>query len=875
MSNISFSNPYLLIVGVVFIALVCIPFFVSVKKSGYNFHNITSLICHTLIAIFATLALAQMTLKTVQTKTTVYVLADVSYSSHQNLDTIDDYINDLSKNLPKNSEIGIICYGKDFEVLVEPGDDLRSVKNSHVDDSATIIKPALEYASSAFSDDVIKRIVIISDGNETNDESISGLVNDYESRGIHIDSIFLDNNIDPEISEVQISDAVLPESTYINSNSDVTFTIDSNIMTSCNLEIYEQSESGEDVFVSSVRDILLSEGSNSLVVNLDTSVSGDHYYHALVTNIKDGDQNEINNSYYFNQTVTESLNVLFIGTEQSDYEDYASKNPDVIITPYINKANVPYNLEDICKYDEIVLANVNISELAYNEVFVSNLDKAISIYGKSLVTIGNTYIQNNQDGENKSLSMLSNMLPLKYDNFNDKSRIYTIIIDISKSMQNASHLIIAKQAACSIIDLLEETDSLCILAFYGDIITPFPVDKVTKENKEKAKDIVNNLTDKQATSLGAALNSAYDILNGLKYASKQVMLISDGLSYGLDSTNIDNAARKLANANVHISTIYTVCSGNQGYENMKNIAHIGNGTSYVVNNEDEAKALVLTTIADEVSENYKSSLDGYEVFIKKPKDDLVLGMTEIDKVYDFYTSSAKTTAQTIIEVQEKTKRYPLYSNWKYGEGSVSSIATSYSNIDSTIVERIPLNNTPSMYNYSSFLIETSISGTKTEVVVTPPEINSKAVATLKITYPISSDQEVKEVTMSFNSQEYISTFDCEYVGTYNLELSYQLGDSITTAHTSFVLSYLPEYDSFELYDASNLYHYITSDGQVSENGKLVISNDGLPVTYYKYEFAPILMILCCALFVIDIAIRKLRWQDIKDIFSKKKKVKDK
>ena len=90
--------------------------------------------------------------------------------------------------------------------------------------------------------------------------------------------------------------------------------------------------------------------------------------------------------------------------------------------------------------------------------------------------------------------------------------------------------------------------------------------------------------------------------------------------------------------------------------------------------------------------------------------------------------------------------------------------------------------------------------------------------------------------------------------------------------TRFNFSYYSEYDSFTSYDSAYLYNLITSDGQVSEDGKLIVSNDNLPITTYTYEFTPLFMIISCALFVCDIAIRKLRWQDIKDIFTRKKKV---
>ena len=76
MNSISFTNPYLLFVGIALLAVVLVPFFLSIKKIGFNFHNITSLVIHGVLAVLVTLALAGMTLTLVMTETDVYVLAD-------------------------------------------------------------------------------------------------------------------------------------------------------------------------------------------------------------------------------------------------------------------------------------------------------------------------------------------------------------------------------------------------------------------------------------------------------------------------------------------------------------------------------------------------------------------------------------------------------------------------------------------------------------------------------------------------------------------------------------------------------------------------------------------------------------------------------
>ena len=145
MSNISFDNPYLLIIGLVLLVLLFISFFVSIKKESFNFHNVGSLVLHAVIIVLVSLCLAGMKLERVVTETNVYVMADVSYSSIDNYEKIDEYIEDLKYNLPRNSKLGVVAFGKDHEILVELGSDLVSVKNTKVDTSETNIFDALNY----------------------------------------------------------------------------------------------------------------------------------------------------------------------------------------------------------------------------------------------------------------------------------------------------------------------------------------------------------------------------------------------------------------------------------------------------------------------------------------------------------------------------------------------------------------------------------------------------------------------------------------------------------------------------------------------------------------------------------------------------------
>ncbi len=198
MSNINFDNPWLLFLALPIAVLFIVPYAIAIRKDNLNGHNIASGIIHIIMALIIAFVAAGTSIVTTVTETNVYVVADVSYSASRNLDTIDSYISDLSKSLPKNSKMGVVTFGKQYQLLTPLGDKTQSVKNSTVDDSATDIISALRYTGELFREDVIKRIVLITDGKqtaETDSNALKRQVDALAERNIHVDAIYLDDNI--------------------------------------------------------------------------------------------------------------------------------------------------------------------------------------------------------------------------------------------------------------------------------------------------------------------------------------------------------------------------------------------------------------------------------------------------------------------------------------------------------------------------------------------------------------------------------------------------------------------------------------------------------------------------------------------------------
>jgi hypothetical protein len=66
--------------------------------------------------------------------------------------------------------MGVVCFGKEWVISTRLGKKVNSVKDVELSEearSATDIAGALNYTATLFTDDSIKRIILITDGNDT------------------------------------------------------------------------------------------------------------------------------------------------------------------------------------------------------------------------------------------------------------------------------------------------------------------------------------------------------------------------------------------------------------------------------------------------------------------------------------------------------------------------------------------------------------------------------------------------------------------------------------------------------------------------------------------------------------------------------------
>ena len=891
MININFDNPFLLVLLIPMLALVLVPYFIAIRKENKSRAALVALILHIMIALLVILAAAGMSNVTVITETELYVLADVSYSMHDRLDIVDEYIAKVEDELPRNSEMGVITFGKNYRLHTAIGEEITSVKSNKVNGSATDIASAIRYADSLFKDSSIKRMVIITDGMSTDPDEAKELVRvieDLKARGVYIDVMYVDSNLAEGATEVQISSVEFLPSTYIGK------------ATTAN--VFIESSYAADVIVTLMKDgeaylekaVKLTKGYNVVNFELDTENVGDHDYTVSVhSNL---DLSTYNNSYGFTQNVSDVISILLVSSKNADIDHVrAIYGENAVIDAYIQPTpakptfsnpnpkpkpfNVPFTVEDLCKYDEIIISDVDVREVTSAATFIESVDTVVSMFGKTLITAGNTHIQNKEDD---TLSTLEDMLPVKFNDSDSDPKLYTLVIDSSRSMEfrNADYFVMAKLSATYLLSLLKDTDYFSIIHFSGEVFPLATPQVASAENIAAALDAVSKLEVTQGTMIGAALRAASDLVVPMSFSEKQIILISDGMSFEGGETLSDDPiaeAQALFANNVTVSALNTGNNEMQGISTMQAIASAGGGNYYFCERSDDLDELVLGEVADDVN---ASEITGRTpVNVLKPNDDVLFGIVDLPDIHGYIYAKAKASAETVLAV-DYTKpsgsdvSVPLYAYWTYGNGRVATLTTTLGGEwirewtggdGASFLGNIAKTNLPENKIDYPYTISVEYDGMNSIIEIIPAALNPDAKVTVTVIMPDGGELKEK---LTFDSYRYFYKFETNISGKYVIKTTYELRTKSYSSVTAYTVPYSPEYDSFSSSSPAPIYSFMRDNGGVFEGGALELKVDENRVATYVLSFAVPFLAIAVVLYVIDTVIRKLKWADIKSLFKK-------
>ncbi len=869
MRNVSLDNPWWLLIAVPLLIAVIVPYVWAVRKENRSKATVTSFVLHILIVAVIALAVSGTVLTTYMTKTEVVFVADVSYSANRNLDYIDEEIARINSKLPRNTKSGLVLFGTEPELAAEIGQALPSVTGYSVDDSGTDIASALTYANTLFSTDAIKHVVLLTDGKETSGSSTELLqaVETLYANNVYIDVVYVDNNLTPDVAEVQISAVEASEATYLNHDARASVLIQANTAMEATAYLYKDGQIWQTCPME------LIAGYNTVQFKLDTASVGSFDYTVEV--VADGDISSYNNSFGFTQSITGQMRVLLISNTDSDVETLQRLyGKDTTIDSFIRNSAVPCSVEALCVYDQIVISGVDVSQLENATSFIDSLDKVVSQFGKTLINMGNGGIQ---DSDSEIVADYQNLLPVKYGNSSEEPKLYVLVIDSSRSMNFNYKMSYAKIVAQTLLNILEDDDMVVVLGFSGD---PKLISGISAaSNRNELIRLINEIEVTQGTVMGAAMEEAYKLIANMPYENKQLMLISDGLSYSLEEDSPRDVAKKLREAGVTVSAVNICTESETGVSMMQDIAKNGQGSYYFVDSEQTALKVIYEDIAPEFGATVIK--EDTKVTTAWMFADTMKGVAELPNVGGYVQSRAKSDVTTVLTVPYQKSDgmvvdVPLYAYWTYGNGTVACFTSDlmgqwtghWAGTDGeTFLKNIFSTTVPSERVDYPFTLNVNFNGNSSMVEVIPSTIDAFATLEMAITRP---DGTTESHTLHFDRTRYYYEFHTPDIGKYSVQIHYSYGAvQDYEVVTNFYIARSPEYDSFTVYSAASLTGVIRDRGVVYEDNSLVVENNMDEVSTYKMDFTIALLAIAVALYVIDIIIRKITWADIRSLLKRR------
>ena len=677
---------------------------------------------------------------TAPTDTTVIFVVDVSKSNDIMKEDMNKFMHDIvdaSKKEDGETRFGLVPFANEVmeDAVKKPGeldiDASNYIEYSSAEEiSETNIYKALKYAQSMFSDErQNKRIVLLSDGRETEDQARTA-VNGILDAGIKLDCAYFDLTNSGE-AEIQLTSIATNGKVSLNGEVLVIVRVKSTDNVKGTLTLHD----GENEIKQSVS---LVKGDNTVEFRYNTTSAGIHTVYAEIdVNSDTIEQNNQLSSWY---KVDGKGSILIVTGD-----DLQTGQMNNVLTnigreyDYVIKRTqeFPATMVELLEYDEVVLMNVDFTKMPVGS------DELVKRYvqevGRGLVlTCGSNTYDYGSDAYTDISPGIKEILPVDLKIEDEKETVaIVIVVDLSSSMrekmgnEGQTRYDVALEAAKKAVDGLDaEKDYIGVIVFdesayaavpmsplkdnveaikkkidyefehyfylhylnedgtESDIrVNPNDADKYTKQGYIDPRTLQsftlteddkvdsdkyghdNDYIKAHGTSYRWPINEASNMISTamqtIRLDIKQVVFMSDGQPND-PGTGYDGVVSLMTKAGIVTSTVGIGSDLNGNAINqLELIATKGRGELIMVK---DAKALPdkLYEIAQNIKGDYYNARDVKPIMYEN--NDILRSITDFDTLGGYYGTTVKDGANLVLYVDNLK---PIIAEWTTGLGKVT------------------------------------------------------------------------------------------------------------------------------------------------------------------------------------------------------------
>ncbi len=389
--------------------------------------------------------------------------------------------------------------------------------------SATDIEAALHAAMFGFAPNHARRLVLISDGNQTRGDLWRAVAR-LRSEQVRVFGM-------PAAAATE-SDAWVESINFppgVRQQEPITIRVI--IRAVAPMPASVELSSGKRIIGR--RNVQLSVGENVVAIDTRLPRNGDNVVTARLES--QADRIEENNVLSASVRAGPRPRVLYVeGTPASAHYLAAALRAHYIDVTVATARGLDEDPGRLNRYDAVILSDVFAHDLGPETV--RRLGVFVRERGGGLVFAAgeSTYGKDGYAGND-----VERLLPVRFEGKRKRQELdLVLLIDRSHSMRGRK-LELAKTAALSTLDLLEEQHRLSVIGFDSRPHEVVPLAEVG--NKRRAEDRISSMTASGQTRIYPALAMAQRVLAGSKSSTKHIILLSDGVT--ASSVPINDAER--------------------------------------------------------------------------------------------------------------------------------------------------------------------------------------------------------------------------------------------------------------------------------------------------------------------------------------------
>ncbi len=658
---LAFSNP------AAFWLLLAVPWVCWLHVAGTRgglgrAHALVALVIRLVLLGTLVLLLAQpRAVRRSDTLSIVYAL-DLSDSMGAHVsDQALKFITDTASQKPEKDEAGLVVFGREAAVELPPRTNFPlEALRSQVAHDATNIAHGLSLAAAMLPDGNPGRVVLISDGDQTDGSATGPLLDQLKARGIAVDVLPIQFDFQ---NEVWLERLDLPKIVKQGETYEASVILDSLKRGSGKLSL---RENGKPIFE---KDVQFEPGKNRFTLPLYLRAPGYYEYAAVIDPAPGTDGRKENNVALGDIFLRGEGRTLVVTDPQGRPEEVrafadALRRGQRVVEEQA-ALDFPREAAALLPYDCVIFDNVPAD--AFDPAQLQAVRDAVFNQGVGFLMVGGA---NSYGPGGYHRTPVEEALPVDMDITNKKVMPKAALAIVLHTCEFADGNTWAKRIAKEAIKVLGAQDEVGLLDYEGTGMH-WVFQLRPAGDFQQLVPLINQADPGDMPSFAPAMQQAFDALSANDAASKHVIIISDG-----DPSPPPPAlVQAYIDKKITLSIVIVNPHGGVDISLMHAVADQTGGRYYFP--DDPAK---LPAIFIKEAKTLKRSMIQNQTFTPQVvfPSAILKGIDALPPLRGFVLTTPKDRAATILKTPATEETDPVLATWRFGLGTTAAWTSDFS-----------------------------------------------------------------------------------------------------------------------------------------------------------------------------------------------------